>query len=63
MVDLVKHRIQGPQDSFYIPDFVTQAEEEYLIRKVCLVRYDLTALGYLTRYHRSLTRPDINGNI
>ncbi|KIM82017.1 hypothetical protein PILCRDRAFT_820910 [Piloderma croceum F 1598] len=34
MVDLAKHRIQGPQDSFYIPDFVTQAEEEYLVRKI-----------------------------
>jgi hypothetical protein len=35
IVDLAQHRIQGPQDSFYIPDFVTQTEEEYLIRKVC----------------------------
>jgi hypothetical protein len=62
MMDLAKHRIQGPQDSFYIPDFVTQAEEDYLLRKV-YVCYGLAALGYLTRCHRLLSHPDISGNI
>ena len=35
-VDLADHQIPGSRDAFYIPNFVTQDEEEYLMRKVCM---------------------------
>jgi hypothetical protein len=33
-VNLSEFRIPGSQECFYLPDFITPAEEEYLIRKV-----------------------------
>jgi hypothetical protein len=40
---LANHRILGPPDAFYIPNFVTQDEEEYLMRKVCFMWSNRTA--------------------
>ena len=33
-MDLENYRIPGTSDAFYIPNFVTREEEEYLMRKV-----------------------------
>ena len=33
-MDLAKYKIPGSQEAFYIPDFVTEEEEHYLVRKV-----------------------------
>lgn len=33
-MNLENHRIPGASDAFYIPNFVTPEEEEYLMRKV-----------------------------
>lgn len=39
--DLEQHRIPNlPPAAFYIPNFITEQEEDYLLQKVCL-----TALG------------------
>lgn len=35
MKDLAEHRIPGlPPTAYYIPSFISEAEEEYLLRKV-----------------------------
>jgi alkylated DNA repair protein alkB homolog 6 len=33
-MDLNQFRVPGSQEAFYIPNFITEDEEEYLIRKV-----------------------------
>ena len=33
-MDSADHRVAGSQDAYYIPNFVTEDEEAYLIRKV-----------------------------
>ncbi|TFK36054.1 hypothetical protein BDQ12DRAFT_634403 [Crucibulum laeve] len=32
--DIYKHRIKGHTSTFYVPNFITEAEEEYLTRKI-----------------------------
>jgi len=35
MDSLEQYRVSGVPEVFYVPDFVTEQEEEYLMRKVC----------------------------
>lgn len=42
--NLTNHRIPGPPDAFYIPNFVTREEEDYLTRKVCFVNMNSSLL-------------------
>lgn len=34
MMDLTQYKVDGTDAVYYIPEFVTEDEEEYLIRKV-----------------------------
>jgi alkylated DNA repair protein alkB family protein 6 len=34
IVDLEKYRIPGLKDAYYIPNFISSAEEDYLVEKI-----------------------------
>jgi hypothetical protein len=55
MIDLGDHRIQGPPDAFYIPNFVTPEEEKYLMRKVCML--------HLIKWNTSVSHDSIDHRV
>ena len=56
-MDLESHRIPGTSDAFYIPDFVTPEEEEYLIRKVRVLACQMRDVRYLTAIKQIVDSP------
>ena len=57
-MDLETHRIPGTSDAFYIPNFVTPEEEEYLMRKVRVLAYQIRDMSdYLTVIEQIIDSP------
>ena len=59
-MDLTEHHVPGTTDTYYIPDFVTEDEEAYLLRKVSptVVVAPLDTL----KPHRSRRHPSRSGS-
>lgn len=45
-MDMAEHQVPGSQSAFYIPNFVTPEEEEFLVRKVCVLISSYNQLDY-----------------
>ena len=53
-MDLSEYRVPGSDCAYYIPDFVSEEEEEYLVRKVCSTSACLPGenpIYFSTRWH------------
>lgn len=40
-IDLIKYRVAASHIAYYIPNFITEEEEQHLIRKVCHVQREV----------------------
>jgi hypothetical protein len=59
---LLDFRVAGPPEAYYIPDFVTKDEEQYLLRKVreFLFPEENSNFGYTVRLENLLNRSGNN---
>src|ERR1700722_16158202 len=61
--DLYQFRVPGPPEVYYIPDFLTEEEEEYLLRKVRLLAPPFRSLSAnSTMRESSMSCLSKNGN-